>query len=124
MTQLDRGLRPFGVHGLGERAQARKGFLSHPDLVREGAPRTRDRAVGEGRHPDSAGGEEAVPLDQAFGNEPSAGQTLVRPALDHPVPELDLSQPSRGEEGFHHEADLRPGPTLFQAAEAAARPAR
>ena len=48
--------RTFCVDRVGEPAQPRDGLGPHPDLPSFGAPTRRNRAIGDGRHPDAAGG--------------------------------------------------------------------
>ena len=92
MTELDGGARAFGVNRLREATQSGSRFRSHPDLIREGSTFRGDRAVREGRHPDPTRGEHPMPLDQTIADEPSPRQSLVRPALDDPVSQLDGAQ--------------------------------
>ncbi|SKU06172.1 Uncharacterised protein [Mycobacteroides abscessus subsp. abscessus] len=93
MTDLSRDGGAGVVDGIGEAAQPGDGLFAHPYLPVLGTSLGRDRAIGDGRHADSAERGPAVILDEIVGDEGVRGGGLKGGGLDGPVTQRDRTEP-------------------------------
>ncbi len=98
VAQLDGRRRALGVHGLGEAAQPGHDVGAHPELMAERTAVVADGAVGQGGHPDAAGRDAPVVLDEPVGDHAALGKALEASRPHHPVAERQTREGQRGED--------------------------
>ena len=84
--------RALGVDRVGEPAQPRHRLRAHPDSVALGAAARGHRAVGDGGHPDAAGGRQPVIFDEVVGDQCAGCAGLECRRLDDAVAQRDRAQ--------------------------------
>ncbi len=99
VAELHAGRGAEVVHGGGELGQAGNRLRPHDDLTGRALTILCNRAVREGRHADTAGGNGAVVVDQPVGHEVLAGHAFERGCFHDPVPQRDRAE-RRGLEGI------------------------
>ena len=102
VAELDRSLRPMGVHPVGQAAQPRNDLGTHPQLAIEGQARLAHGRIGHGRHADPAPGHGDVVIIQVLGRAVPVGHVLKGGGTDDPVPQGNRPDPAgRKDNGFH-----------------------
>ena len=109
MSQLDADGRSFAVDGIGQLAESRYDFRTHPELAVERKAATGYGGVGYGSHADTSGGYGVVIIQQFFGRFVAGTHTLEGGRTDSPVPECQRTDFSGGEQNrfFHDNRGVR-----------------
>ena len=93
VADLRGGCRALAVDRLDQPGQAGRGVGGDDQLVRRPAPVRGHGAVRHGRHPDPAGGDPLVELDQLLAHDVLAGETLEGGGLDDAVAQRQGTEP-------------------------------
>ena len=109
VADLGGGEAAFGVHGVGEAAQAGDGFAVEDDGVAMDATSRGDRAVGDGGQCRTTASHLGVELDEFVGDRAERHDPFEGGRLDDAVTEREWSESSRFE---HLGSRRRHGPTF------------
>ena len=98
VAQLNGGLGPFGMNGVGDASQRFHDFGAHPQLMFEGEPVAGHRGVGQRSHAYTAGSHAAVVVIQLLGRCVVVAHTLEGGRPDGAVAQGDGAYRGRREE--------------------------